>query len=95
MKYTTISMSEKELLKYVITRAPSLGNILEKYGETSLYDYGQSHYNQTPARGQRQKELVDLLVNSVKHKHPSIAINVRQGLENNFCVSTAEHHGPM
>ncbi len=78
MKYTTISMSEKELLKYVINRAPSLGNILEKYGNISLYDYGQSHYNHMSAHDQRQQELINLLVDSLKDKHPSLAISVRR-----------------
>lgn len=95
MEYTSISMTEKELLKYVLDRAPTLRILLEKYGHNSVWNYAQEKYLH-PQESQKKIEFLDFLTKYVSQRHsPEIAHLVKKSLEKNYAVSTADHHGPI
>lgn len=95
MEYNSISMTEKELLKYVLDRAPALRILLEKYGNTSLFSYAQEKYHQ-PDTSPKKKDFLDFLTKYVSQKHsPEMAHLVVKSLEENYSASTADHHGPI
>lgn len=95
MEYTCISMTEKELIKYVLTRAPSLRLLLEKHENTSLFDYAQKEYHQYCTHP-RKEEFIRLLTRYVAAKFPlEVAPLLEKTLQENYSISTADHHGPI
>lgn len=84
----------------ILAKLPSLKTLIQKHGDISLFDYGNTYYHGTPSDSdlfhERKKEFLDFLENYVEEKFDSLlATKTRDSLERNYVVSTAEHHGPM
>jgi len=96
----TLFMSPLFSLSEILKKLPSLQTLVDEYGDMSLYDYASESYhpknNQTPLWITRKKELLDTLNTYLTNKFDSqLGQQVCESLGQNFCVSTAEHHGPM
>lgn len=84
----------------ILTRLPSLKNLLDTHGSMSLFDYAKKHYhiipNESPLLESRKQELLDFLDGYITRKFgKKFAAIVIDTLSRNYAVSTAEHHGPM
>lgn len=96
----TVFMSPLFSFSEILKKLPSLQALIDEYGDMSLYDYASKSYhsNANPASLwiTRKKELLDTLNTYLTNKFDSqLGQQVCESLEQNFCVSTAEHHGPM
>ena len=94
MQYTCIFMTEKELLKYVTDRTPALRILLEKYWNISLFDYAKEKYTIIQPTERKKYFLAFLSSYIIKKFNTELATLVTTSLDNNYCVSTADHHGP-
>ncbi len=84
----------------ILTRLPSLRNLLDTHGSMSLFRYAKKYYhvppNESPLLTSRKQELFDFLGTYVTRKFgKESAVIAIDALSRNYAVSTAEHHGPM
>jgi hypothetical protein len=89
-------MTFAELLK----KLPSLSHLLFQYGGMSLFEYATKMYpimeESSPIFQSRKQEFLDFIGPYVMQKFDSsMSKIVVDGLQKNYAVSTAEHHGPM
>lgn len=73
---------------------------MHEHGDVSLYNYAQQHYTNnaptTPLSLHRKKEFLAYLDTYITRKFDThISQRVCRSLEQNYCISTAEHHGPL
>ncbi len=84
----------------ILTRLPSLKNLLDIHGSMSLFDYAKKSYyiipNESPLLKSRKQELLNFLDGYVTRKFGKKSADiVIVALSRNYAVSTAEHHWPM
>lgn len=89
-------MTEKELLKHVLNHTPALKILLEKYWNLSVYDYGKKFY-ESRRNSVRKNDFIEILHEYLWgiFSQKSIIDAVLKSLESNFCISSADHHGPI
>lgn len=83
---------------FILEKKPILGEIIEKRGTTTLYDYAQAYIevNLNPLIQKRQDELLSTFRREVaKRLGDDIAKNAAAQLAKYYYVSTADHHGPV
>lgn len=91
-------MSDSVSQGSVYDKAPSLRELLEKYGDLSVFEYGESHYRNDEKKShiQRKKDFLAFFSSYITKKfNAELATSVTTSLDNNYCVSTADHHGPI
>ncbi len=79
-------------------RRPILGEIMQRYAKTSLYDYTKSFFdvNPSPRLDARKSELVQIVELLLTQRlGEEVAYKVARQLEKLPLVSTADHHGPI
>ena len=92
-------MDAQVTLPSLLQKLPSLATLIRESGDRSIFDYGQKHYCAAPLSDLwkiRQHECLTLVREYVETQFNStLAEKVYTSLMTNYCVSTAEHHGPM
>lgn len=93
-------MSALFSLSDILKKLPSLQELMHEHGDVSLYNYAQQHYTNnaptTPLSLHRKKEFLAYLDTYITRKFDThISQRVCRSLEQNYCISTAEHHGPL
>src|SRR5258708_7128104 len=87
-----------ELKEKVFARRPKLREIIEQYGDMSLFAYAK-HYNEpntTIQNEERRKQFVTTFANEVKRLlGKEIAKSVEKQLATIYRVTTTDHHGPL
>lgn len=79
----------------LLAHLPALSHLLDQYGEMTLYDYAQKYYLGHITSHSRKDEFLTLLRSFTTKKFWSeLAHTITSSLDANYCVSTAEHHGP-
>lgn len=89
-------MTEKEPLKHVLNHTPALKILLEKYWNLSVYDYGKKFY-ESRRNSVRKNDFIEILREYLWgiFSQKSTIDRVMESLESNFCISSADHHGPI
>ncbi|MBP6859779.1 MAG: hypothetical protein KBC69_04150 [Candidatus Magasanikbacteria bacterium] len=87
-----------QLKNQVLRTAPALQETLEKKGNETLYDHALRYkeIEKSPAAKDRQAEFVAVVVEQVERLlGVEVAHSVERQLEQNYFVSTVDHHGPI
>jgi len=88
-----------EAMKQLIwKRRPILGNIMQKRGEKTLFDYAKDFLdvNTLPGLDERKKEVVEVVEDLLKGRiGEDVAKEVATQLRKLPLVSTADHHAPI
>lgn len=84
----------------VFREKPALKNLIEESGNMTLLEYAASSYtikkNENALAQLRKKEFLDFFESyCVKLFGKSLSENIIDSLRQNYCVSTADHHGPI
>ena len=87
-------------LDSLLQKLPYLKSLVDTYGDMSVFDYGRAHYRVVPGENPlfraRKAELLEIIASFVSRKFGhDLAETLVASLEENYVVSTAEHHGPM
>jgi hypothetical protein len=90
----------QDVKQFVFEKRPALKQIIENNGSLSLYEYASRFYHGTDSDNalfkKRKSEFLDILHNFTEKKFGSaIARETVESLQKNYCVSTADHHGPL
>ena len=90
-------MSDFEAL---LKQLPSLKKLIDTSGDMSLFEYASEMYHgvydTSPLFLSRKREFLDFIWRYVGQKFDSLMGKiVVEGLQKNYAISTAEHHGPM
>ena len=95
----TLFMKPLPTLTHILKQLPSLGAIIQQYGRMSIYEYAQNNYHilpeTSPLRESRKHEFLELIGDYVLQNFDESIKKEIGSLAKNYCVSTAEHHGPM
>ncbi len=88
----------EKLKKAIWDRRPILGEIIDRHGKKSLFEYALDFLdiNKTPRLACRRHELVDVAASiASKRLGEKVGDGVRKQLSSYPLVSTADHHGPI
>ena len=82
---------------YVMQKAPALQKLINDFGDVSLWEYAQNNYiSHGPASVKRKNEFLSYLSKYVRENHgEKIQNTILESLLSNYCISTADHHGPI
>lgn len=81
----------------VFQKKPVLKKLVQDYGDISLFEYAQKHYHGSKnVITERKEEFLNFIYHYTTSRFgDTMAHQVRDSLEKEYCVSTAEHHGPL
>lgn len=98
MEYKCYFMTAKgEIWDYVMSRAPALQKLVNDFWDMTLWDYANLRYSFSGSLNEmRRVEFLKYTWDYIEKKHwKTIRENAIQSLMSNYCVSTADHHGPI
>jgi hypothetical protein len=85
------------LRETVFAAKPALKKLVETYGKVSLFDYAKNHFHAHESTIlERKEEFLDFITTyTSSHFGDTVSRQVRESLCKEYCVSTADHHGPI
>lgn len=86
-----------EMWEYVMQKVPALQKLINEFGDATLWDYANAHYTQNRAISpDRKNEFLQYVWDYTLRAHGAEVRDLTLGsLQSNYCVSTADHHGPI
>jgi hypothetical protein len=91
-----LDTSLDRLWEDIYIQRPTLKKVLDQYGESSVLTYVHEHLCRPSAASKRGEELLTVLQTIATQRLPrDVAETLVTQLENNFVVSTVDHHGPL
>lgn len=81
----------------VFQKKPVLKKLVQDYGDISLFEYAQKNYHGSKnVITERKEEFLNFIYHYTTSRFgDTMGHQVRDSLEKEYCVSTAEHHGPL
>ena len=84
------------LWQHIFAKRPTLKSIIDQYGQSSVADYIDQHLIQPQPGSKRAEELLESLRAIARTRLPVAVVDTLiNQLQNNFVVSTVDHHGPL
>lgn len=81
----------------VFSKKPALKKLIADHGEMSLFEYWKTYFRgqKNPPNNRKQEFLNFITTYTSTHFWDIVAKQVCTALETEYCVSTADHHGPI